>query len=129
MAYSGGVPDLPRSSRYVATPDAVLAEAERTELVERLNAAYADGLISADDYERHLDTLFAARTLGEVAPVVTVLPGKTTHETPAVVAVGSGKPGELEPLRPPARLRATMTALGVTAAALLAVVVVLLVLL
>lgn len=123
------MPELPRSSRYLATPDAILAEAERTELVERLNAAYADGLIKADDYEQHLDRLFSAQKLGEVAPVVAELPVKPTHDTPAVVPVGAGKPGELAPIRPPSQSRGLMLALGGVGLSALLLLVVLLILL
>lgn len=123
------MPELPRSSRYVVTPDVVLEEAERADLVERLNVAYADGLIAADAYERHLDRLFAAQKLGEVAAVVAELPVKPTHDTPAVVPVGAGKPGELAPIKSPAQSRGLMVALGGLGAGALLLLVVLLVLL
>ncbi|MFV0406190.1 MAG: DUF1707 domain-containing protein [Propioniciclava sp.] len=122
------MPELPRSSRYVATPGATLNEAERADLVERLNAAYAAGAIPAEAYEQHLDALFSASTLGEVAPVVSLLPTKPTHKTPEAVPVGEGQPGELAPLRSPRQLPWLAPVLGAVAVAVLVLVILLIVL-
>lgn len=75
------MPELPRSSKYVSTPDAPLDEAERNRLIARLNEAYGDGKVAADAYRAHLDTLFSASRLGEVAGIVAELPPwrPTTH--------------------------------------------------
>lgn len=114
----------------MTSPDSVLKEGERATLVERLNAAFAAGGIPTEEYEHHLDTLFRAGTLGEVAPVVRVLPPVATHATPAIVPVGEGRPGELPDLRSPfdpaARSRALVV--GGAAAGLLVVILVSLVL-
>ncbi|MFV0452787.1 MAG: DUF1707 domain-containing protein [Propioniciclava sp.] len=104
------MPELPRSSPYVSTPEAPLGEEERSGLVERLNAAYTDGTIPAHDYEQYLDLLFAATTLGEVAAVVAQLPVRPTHDTPAIVGVGEGRPGELAPLRSAVQPRVLLAA-------------------
>ena len=82
--------ELPRSSKYRATPGAPLSDDERNRLVERLNAAFERGEVSPDDYPRLLDALFGATTLGEVVPVVEAVPGVATHDVPAIVEQGVG---------------------------------------
>lgn len=100
---------LPRSSKYRATPHAPLEEGERNSLVERLNAAYESGEVGSDDYHRLLDVAFGATTLGQVAEVVEALPGAATHDTPAIVPVGQGRPGELSEARRPSLSTAVLT--------------------
>lgn len=121
--------ELPRSSKYVSSPDAPLDEAERNRLIARLNAAYGDGAVSADAYRAHLDTLFSASRLGEVVHVVEDLPPAATHGTPDIVEVGSGQPGELEPAAGPRPLPLLMTVMVGAAAAMALIVVVIVVLL
>ena len=119
--------ELPRSSKYRATPGAPLGEDERARLVERLNAAYEQGDVPADDYQPYLGMLFAASTLGEVALVVEALPPVATHEVPAIVAAGDGRPGELAETRRPAP--ALIAGLGIGTAVLITVIVILLIVL
>ena len=118
--------ELPISSPYRSTPDAVVEEGERRQLNERLNAAFEAGRLDADDYRGRLDRLYAARTLGELVPVVEGLPPLSTYAEPAVVAGPVGRPGELAPARDARRL-ALLTVGGVTGAVLLVVVLLLLV--
>ena len=91
--------ELPISSPYRSTPGAPVSESEREQLSARLNTAYADGRLDADDYQARLDALFAASTLGQLVPVVDGLPPAATYESPAMVASGGGTPGELSPAR------------------------------
>ena len=92
--------DLPISSPYRSTPEAPVSEAERNQLSTRLNAAFEAGQVDSDDYSARLDRLFAARTLGELVPVVQGLPPLQTYADPAIVATGAaGRPGELAPAR------------------------------
>lgn len=116
---------LPRSSKYVATPDAPVTDSERASLTERLNAAYEGGTVGGDDYRRLLDTLYAAGRLGELVPVVEALPPSPTHEVPEIVAVGKGQPGELTQARAP-RAPATVALIGVGVVALVILLVVVL---
>lgn len=90
---------LPISSPYRSTPDAPVTEAEREQLSARLNTAYANGKLSAEDYQTRLDTLFAAQKLGQLLPVVEGLPPLQTYESPAMVVSTGGEPGQLEPSR------------------------------
>ena len=121
--------ELPRSSKYRATPDAPLSDDERNRLVERLNAAYEQGQVGPDDYPRLLDTLFGATTLGHVVPVVEAVPGVATHDVPAIIEQGTGRPGELaEERHPSGALMAKVLAGGVVALVVLLVVILALIL-
>ncbi|MFL6027618.1 MAG: DUF1707 domain-containing protein [Friedmanniella sp.] len=91
--------DLPISSPYRSTPEAPVSESERNQLSSRLNAAFEDGRLEPEDYQSRLDRLFAARTLGELVPVVQGLPPLQTYTDPAIVASAGGPPGELAPAR------------------------------
>ncbi len=92
---------LPRSSKYRATPNAPLDERERERIVARLNEAYESGKVDADAYPALLDSAFAARTLGEIAPVVEAVPGEVTYDVPAIVESGSQAPGQLAEAKRP----------------------------
>ncbi len=87
--------ELPISSPYRSTPDAPVSDGERDQLSARLNNAFEAGTIDADDYQARLNQLFAAQRMGELLPVVQGLPPLQTYASPAIVAVGSGQPGEL----------------------------------
>ncbi|HEY5822314.1 MAG TPA: DUF1707 domain-containing protein [Propionibacteriaceae bacterium] len=90
---------LPISSPYRSTPDAPVTDAEREQLSGRLNTAYADGKLTAEDYQARLDTLFGAQKLGQLLPVVEGLPPLQTYNSPAMVASAGGQPGQLEASR------------------------------
>ena len=113
-------PELPISSPYRSTPDVPVSDTERDQLNSRLNGAFEAGLLEAEDYQGRLDRLFAARTLGELVPVVTGLPPLQTYNDPALVASGGGRPGELSPARSANRLTLVVVA-GVSGAVLLLV--------
>lgn len=87
--------ELSRTSRYRATPDALIAEAERDSIVARLNTAYAVGEVDPERYPQLLDAAFGAKTLGELAPIIELLPVEATYEVPAVVETGALPPGQL----------------------------------
>jgi hypothetical protein len=91
--------NLPISSPYRSTPELPVTDAEREQLNSRLNAAYTDGKLDADDYQARLDALFAAHKLGQLVPVVEGLPPLQTYNNPAMVASTGGQPGELAPAR------------------------------
>jgi hypothetical protein len=120
------VPELPISSPYRSTPGAPVTEAEREQLSARINSAYADGRLDADDYQARLDSLFAASTLGQLVPVVDGLPPAPTYDSPAMVAPSGGVPGELSEARNASRVSVALI-VGVSAVVL--VILILLVLL
>jgi hypothetical protein len=116
--------ELPISSPYRSTPDVPVSDTERDQLNSRLNDAFEAGKLDPDDYQGRLDQLFAARTLGELVPVVTGLPPLQTYNAPALVASTGGQPGELTPARSANRL-ALYTVAGITGAVLLVVLLIL----
>ncbi len=120
VTYAGRVEQLPISSRYRSRAGEPVDDAERNEVSERLNAAYAAGDLAEEEYRGRLEALFGARTLGELAPVVQGLPPVPTHDQPAIVAQG-GRPGELSESRRPGALVPLVLA-GGTALVLLLVV-------
>lgn len=91
--------NLPISSPYRSTPEAPVSDAERERLSSRLNTAYADGKLGADDYQARLDTLFAAQKMGQLLPVVEGLPPLQTYDSPALVENTGGQPGQLSEAR------------------------------
>lgn len=110
--------ELPISSPYRSTPDVPVSDAERERLNARLNDAFEAGTLQTEDYQARLDGLFAARTLGELVPVVTGLPPLQTYDAPALVASTGGRPGELTPSRSSTK-PALVAVAGITGAVLL----------
>lgn len=90
--------NLPISSKYRSTPERPVDDPEREDITQRLNAAFEAGAVTQDEYRALLDRVFAARTLGDLAPVAERLPAKPTHDQPEVVRQeGTLPPGELAP--------------------------------
>ncbi|WP_150240133.1 DUF1707 SHOCT-like domain-containing protein [Nocardiopsis quinghaiensis] len=50
------------------------SDADRDKVAERLREALAEGRLSPVEHEERLDTLYRAKTLGELAPIVEDLP-------------------------------------------------------
>jgi hypothetical protein len=115
------VSELPISSPYRSTPGAPVTEAEREQLSARINSAYADGRLDAEDYQARLDSLFAASTLGQLVPVVDGLPPAPTYDSPAMVASSGGVPGELSESRDARRVSLGLV-VGVSAVILIIVI-------
>lgn len=124
-AYTMGM-ELSPSSKYVARGSETVSDADREALEQRLADAFAQGDMTQDRYLTLLDKLYAAKTLGDLAPVAQALPDGTTH-VPAIVETGSGAPGELAPIATNA-LRPVVVA-GSIVGALIVVLVVLVLLL
>lgn len=82
------MPKLPPSSKYLQQADAIVDDTEREALTKQLSDAYADGRLQQDEYMSSLDTIYQARTLGELVPVVEHLPAKV-DDIPKGVAVAS----------------------------------------
>jgi hypothetical protein len=101
--------NLPISSPYRSKPEAPVTEAERDQLSSRLNLAFTEGALTADDYQARLDQLFAAQRLGQLVPVVDGLPPLQTYSNPAIVTSG-GEPGQLAEGRPAHRLTLLLVA-------------------
>ena len=84
--YHDGVSNLPISSKYRSLPDKPISESEREDFAARLNEEFARGTLDQDDYRRLLDTVFAARTNGDLLPVAEKLPVRQTYDQPGIVA-------------------------------------------
>ena len=102
--YPRGMSNLPISSKYRSTPYEPVTDQEREQLTARVNDAYTDGKLDDEQYHAHLDLVFAARTLGELVPVVTAVGVAPTYQEPAIVAqTGTNRPGELAEIKTPGR--------------------------
>lgn len=113
---------LPISSKYRSTPNHPVDAVERESLVAALNQAFESDRIDQDTYRELLDRLFAAGTLGDLVPVVERLPATPTHGVPAIVEVGTRRPGEVSQASAPSGRQALMVAGGVLGAVLVIVV-------
>ncbi|WP_017606757.1 DUF1707 SHOCT-like domain-containing protein [Nocardiopsis alkaliphila] len=51
------------------------SDADRDQVAERLREALAEGRLSPVEHEERLDTLYKAKTIGQLAPIVADLPG------------------------------------------------------
>ena len=59
------------------------SDAEREHHAELLREHAAQGRLTVDELDERLDRVYAARTLGELAPVVADLPAPSPRERPA----------------------------------------------
>ncbi|GHC92537.1 hypothetical protein GCM10007079_40860 [Nocardiopsis terrae] len=53
------------------------SDADRDQVAERLRDALAEGRLSPVEHEERLDTLYRAKTIGELGPIISDLPGNT----------------------------------------------------
>ncbi|MGW5874922.1 DUF1707 SHOCT-like domain-containing protein [Nocardiopsis terrae] len=51
------------------------SDADRDQVAERLRDALAEGRLSPVEHEERLDTLYRAKTIGELGPIISDLPG------------------------------------------------------
>ena len=93
-----------------------------------MSDAFADGRLDADSYRQFMDVIYAAKTLGELVPVVEELPAAAVN-TPAIVGEGKLPAGQVGEIRTPARVGWVVFGAITGVAALLALVAVLLLLL
>lgn len=122
--------NLPISSKYRSTPNEPVTDQERDELTVRVNEAYTDGKLDDEQYHAHLDQVFAARTLGELVPVVAAVGPAPTYKEPAIVAqTTSNRPGELAEIRPPGQAGKVVLGIVVGGVSLLVLLVLVLVVL
>ncbi|MFL1380860.1 MULTISPECIES: DUF1707 SHOCT-like domain-containing protein [unclassified Nocardiopsis] len=67
------------------------SDADRDKVAERLREAMAEGRLSPVEHEERLDTLYKAKTIGELAPIVSDLPvaGHSPFQTTVDGAAGT----------------------------------------
>lgn len=82
-----------------------VSDAERTHVVEVLQKAIGQGLITLEEFSDRTDTALAARTRGELNVVLVDLPGLTHRDNV-----------QAQPRRQPVELRSTMSAVKRTGA-------------
>lgn len=116
---------LPPSSKYLQRPNDLVDEVERDSINKRLNAAFADGRITHDEYAVAMDQVFGAKTLGDLVPVIEKLPAAATN-VPAIVEQSGPPAGNVSQSRNLLPVTIGVTVVGVT---LLAVVLMLVVML
>lgn len=118
---------LPPSSKYLQRSNDPVDDMERDSLNKRLNAAFADGRITHDEYAAAMDTVFGAQTLGDLVPVIEKLPAAAVN-VPAIVEQSGPPAGEVKAARNvlPAAIGVTVVGITLMAMLLLLVVVVLL---
>ncbi|QNP56270.1 DUF1707 SHOCT-like domain-containing protein [Tessaracoccus defluvii] len=102
---------LPPSSKYLQRPGDPVDETERASITTRLNDAFGDGRITHDEYAAAMDTLYGAKVLGDLVPVMEKLPAAATN-VPAIVGQSNLPAGEVGGSRSVAKLTYTMLAAG-----------------
>lgn len=111
---------LPPSSKYLQRSADPVDEVERESITQRLNGAFADGRLSHDEYAAAMDTVYAARTLGDLVPVIERLPARIEN-TPAIVGQGSLPAGQVTEARNLAPIGLLVGGVGVVLIAMIAI--------
>lgn len=118
---------LPISSKYRSRPNDPVPDQERQQLSSQLNDAFASGDLSQEQFDAHLDTIFHAKTLGELVPVVETLGKPPTHAVPEIVQQNTDlAPGEVGEITPPSGKTQLAVVGGLVGAGLLLVIIVVL---
>lgn len=111
---------LPPSSKYLQRSADPVDETERESLTRRLNEAFADGRLTHDEYARDMDTVYAARNLGDLVPVIERLPA-AVENTPAIVGQGTLPAGQVTEARNLAPIGLLVGGVGVVLVAMIAI--------
>jgi len=93
----------PVETEYAHDASSEVTPADRDDLSNRLNDAYAGGALTMEDYQTRLNALFQATKRGELVPVIQGLPAQYRSNEPAVGGDQPGQPGQLEPIGPAPR--------------------------
>lgn len=80
MAYRGGVNESP-APEPISPRDLRVSDGERTHVVDVLQKAIGQGLLSLDEFTERTDAALAAKTRGELNAVLVDLPG-VRHQDP-----------------------------------------------
>jgi Domain of unknown function (DUF1707) len=79
-------------------PDVRASDADRTAVVDRLQAALAEGRITVQEFTERAATAHGARTLDELQPLTRDLPGGGLASAPAVPLAAGGRPETSPPV-------------------------------
>jgi hypothetical protein len=66
------------------------SDADREHVAELLGRAFAEGRLSSEEHSERLEAVYAAKTMGELRPLVADLPVVFAPPTAAVAAPGTG---------------------------------------
>jgi len=91
---------LPVELSYAHDPTGEVTPADRDDLSNRLNGAFAAGDIDMENYQTRLNALFQATKRGELVPVMQGLPAQYSTSLPVLGGDQPARPGELEPIGP-----------------------------
>lgn len=118
-----GLMALPPSSKYLQRGQDPVDDAERDSMTARLNAAFADGGITHEQYAESMERLYAAQKLADLVPVVDGLPAPTP-EVPAIVEKGTAPAGRLADARDMRPVAFAVVAVGAVLVTVLVILVV-----
>lgn len=79
------------------------SDADRDQVAERLREALAEGRLSPVEHEERLDVLYKAKTIGELSPIISDLPGPGTSVPYGVANTSGGLDSGMEVLGSEAR--------------------------
>lgn len=74
--------DQPPAARPSAEADVRASDADRDRVADILREALAEGRLDAEEHSERLDAVYAAKTMGELEPVVRDLPQPGTRTAP-----------------------------------------------
>jgi len=118
---------LPVEYEYEHDPSGNVTPNDRDAMSARLNDAFAAGDLTMDDYQGRLQSLFSATTRAQLVPVLSGLPARYRSNEPVLGGDTPGaRPGEVTPLAPAPK---GLVKVGIAAAGVLVVLIVLLVIL
>ncbi|NGO72480.1 DUF1707 SHOCT-like domain-containing protein [Streptomyces boncukensis] len=92
-AASGPVAEGRPSDGPVAESDVRASDADRDRIAEILREALAEGRLDAEEHGERIDAVYAAKTLGELQPLVRDLPAARESAGPGRGAPGGGQSG------------------------------------
>lgn len=76
-------PKRPNAARPTAEAELRASDADRDRIADLLRDALAEGRLTAEEHSERIDGVYAARTLGELEPLVRDLPGARPAQAPA----------------------------------------------
>lgn len=87
-------PDKQPAVRPAAEADVRASDADRDRVADILREALAEGRLDAEEHSERLDALYAAKTMGQLEPLVRDLPQSAGRTVPRPAPVVDDAPGE-----------------------------------
>lgn len=79
------------------------SDADRERVAEALREAYAEGRLSAEEHSERVDSVYAAKTLGELVPLTRDLPSHAATHQAAAHPATAGQPRAAQGVPAPSR--------------------------